>query len=79
MGLVGKHPNKRNRVKTSESAKICRDGTGKAKPSTQQSAIYIGEMCGELRRMAKANNLAFLVHLLSMAQAEAEDAADLQR
>ena len=70
MGLVGKHPNKRARVKTSESAKIGIDKTGKARASAQKSAIYIGEMCGELLRIAKTNNLDFLAHLLSMAQAD---------
>ena len=78
MGLIGKHPNKRARVKTSESAKIGIDETVKATASAQQSAVYIGEICRELRHMANAKDLFFLAYLLSMAQAEAENVGEIQ-
>ena len=77
MGLVGKHPNKRARVKMSDRVKTDGDGAGKWAASQHQVAVYIAEICGELGRMAKANDLLFLCHLLSMAQAEAEDISEI--
>jgi hypothetical protein len=41
-------------------------------PSPQETVAYIAEICVELARMAKGADLAFLAHLLAMAQAEAE-------
>ena len=44
--------------------------------SSQQVAAYIAEMCLALVLMAKGANLTFVAHLLVMAQAEAEYAAE---
>ena len=44
--------------------------------SSQQVATYIAEMCLELVLMAKGANLTLVTHLLAMAQAEAEYAAE---
>ena len=44
--------------------------------SSQQVAAYIAEMCLELVLMAKGANLTLVTHLLAMAQAEAEYAAE---
>ena len=75
MGVVGKHPNQRRRVRVRTSS------LSKTAPATSprtSTAAYIAEMCGELVMMAKAANLNFLAHLLAMAQAEAESAAELR-
>ena len=41
-----------------------------------QTADYIADLCAELITMAKAADLPFLAHLLTMAQAEAEIACE---
>ena len=79
MGVVGKNPNQRRRVRvrTSSSDKTA---TIVAVPAPViQTAAYIAEMCAELLLMAQGANLMFLSHLLAMAQAEAESAAELGR
>ena len=45
-------------------------------PSPQHTAAYVAQMCADLATMAKGANLPFLAHLLAMAHAEAERAAD---
>jgi len=45
-------------------------------PSQQHTAAYVAQMCTDLATMAKGANLPFLAHLLAMAHAEAERAAD---
>ena len=77
MGVVGKNPNLRRRVRvkpsfSAETATII----SVAVPAVQ-TAAYIAEMCAELLLMAQVANLAFLSHLLAMAHAEAEYAAEL--
>ena len=47
-----------------------------AVPSAQEVAAYLAAMCSELVVMAKVANLPFVAHLLAMAQAEAESAAE---
>ena len=47
-----------------------------AVPSAQEVAAYVAEMCAELVMMSKGANLPFVAHLLAMAQAEAEYAAE---
>ena len=77
MGVVGKTPNRRRRVRvrTSSSAETAPFVAVPA-PSIQ-TAAYIAEMCAGLLLMAQGANLAFLSHLLAMAHAEAEYAAEL--
>ena len=45
-------------------------------PSAHQTASYIAEICAELVIIAKAADLIFLAHLLTMAQAEGEAVSD---
>jgi len=77
MGVFGKLPNQRRRVRvrTSSSAETAPNIAVPA-PATQ-TAAYIAEMCAELLLMAQGANLALLSLLLAMAQAEAEYAAEL--
>ena len=76
MGSVGKIRRRRRGagVKTNSSAKAAPSTLGQA-PAIF-TAAYIAEMSGELRLMAREADLAFLSHLLAMAQAEAELVAE---
>ena len=76
MGVIGKTPNPRRkvRVKTTSSKNI--QSVSANTPSPQKVATYIAEMCAELVLMAKGTNLTLVTHLLAMAQAEAEGSAE---
>jgi len=76
MGVVGKVPNQRRRVSVKTSSSENLELANADTPSPQQVAAYIAEMCVELVAMAKAADLGLVAHLLAMAQAEAEYAAD---
>jgi mannose/fructose-specific phosphotransferase system component IIA len=76
MGGVGKSPNQRRRVSVKRSSSENVEAADADAPSPQQVAAYIAEMCGEMAIMAKGVNLPLVAHLLAMAQAEAEYAAD---
>jgi hypothetical protein len=76
MGVVGKVPNQRRRVSVQTGSRKNTQWPDVDGPSQQQVAAYIAEMCLELALMANGANLALVAHLLAMAQAEAEYAAD---
>jgi alpha/beta superfamily hydrolase len=76
MGVVGKSPNPRRRVRVKATFPDNAPLAIVAPPSSQEAAAYIAEICVELVRMAQDANLTFVAHLLAMAQAEAESAAD---
>lgn len=77
MDVVGKRPNRRRRVSVNTSSPKNEKSHAANTPSPQQVAAYIAEICLELVLMAKGANLTLVVHLLAMAQAEAEYAAEL--
>ena len=77
MGVFGKLPNQRRRVSTSSSAETA-PIIADPDPAVD-TAAYISEVCAELLLMARDAKLAFLSHLLAMAQAEAEHYAELGR
>ena len=77
MGVVGKNPNQRRRVRVRTSSLSKNAPLTSRLASATPTAAYIAEMCGELVGMAKGANLTFLSHLLAMAQAEAEYASEL--
>ena len=76
MGVVGKSPNQRRRVSVKPSSSQKLETVDADTPSPQQVAAYIAEMCVEMVVMAKSVNLSLVAHLLAMAQAEAEYAAE---
>ena len=76
MALVGKNPNQRLRVSVELSPPVDTPIATTTAPSPQQVAAYIAEICLELVLMAKGANLTLVAHLLAMAQAEAEYAAE---
>ena len=76
MALVGKNPNQRLRVSVELSHPVDTPIAPPTAPSPQQVATYIAEICLELVLMAKGANLTLVAHLLAMAQAEAEYAAE---
>ena len=76
MSVVGKNPNRRRRVSVKTSSPKNEQSPDANTPSPQQVAAYIAEICLELVLMAKGANLTLVAHLLAMAQAEAEYAAD---
>ena len=76
MGVVGKSPNQRRRVSVESSTAVHTRTTSTTTPSPQQTAAYVAEICLELVVLAKAANLHFLAHLLTMAQAEAAHVAE---
>ena len=76
MGVVVKSTNQRRRVSVKTSSSEIIQSADANTPSPQQTAAYIAEMCADLVTMTKGANLPFLAHLLEMAQAEAEYAAD---
>ena len=76
MGGVGESPNQRHRVSVKGSSSQSIQSGDANTPSPQQVAAYIAEMSLELMLMAEGANLALAAHLLAMAQAEAEHAAD---
>ena len=45
-------------------------------PTAHQTATYIADICAELVIIAKAADLIFLAHLLTMAQAEGESISE---
>jgi hypothetical protein len=45
-------------------------------PTAHQTATYIADICTELVIIAKAADLIFLAHLLTLAQAEGESERD---
>ena len=57
------------------AGKLAPPTSGKA--TATLTAAYISDISGQLRRMARDADLAFLSHLLAMAQAEAEHIAEL--
>ena len=61
-------------VKASSGSDSAPPTSGKA--SAILTAAYIAEMSRDLRLMARAADLEFLSHLLALAQAEAEYAAE---
>ena len=77
MDVVGKRPNQRRRVSVKTSSPKNEQSRDANTPSPQQVAAYIAEICLELVLMAKGANLTLVAHLLAMAQAEAEYAAEL--
>ena len=77
MDVVGKRPNQRRRVSVKESSSKNEQSRDANTLSPQQVAAYIAEICLELVLMAKGANLTLVAHLLAMAQAEAEYAAEL--
>ncbi len=76
MGVVGKSPNPRRGVSVKATFPENAPSAAAAPPSAQDAAAYIAEICVELVRIAQDANLTFVAHLLAMAQAEAESAAD---
>ena len=76
MDVVGKRPNRRRRVSVNTSSPKNEKSRDANTPSPQQVATYIAEICLELVLMAKGANLTLVAHLLAMAQAEAEYAAE---
>ena len=76
MGLVCRTPNRRRRVSVETSCSENVQSVDANTPSPQQVAVYIADMCLELMLMAKAAELPLVAHLLAMAQAEVESAAD---
>ena len=76
MGVVGKSPSQRRRVRVKAVFPEKSTAAAAATPSPHEVAAYIAEICVELVRMAKGANLVFVGHLLAMAQAEAERVAD---
>ena len=79
MGVFEKLPNQRRRVRVRTSSSAETAPTIAVKAPAIQTAAYIAEMCAGLLLMAQGANLAFLSHLLAMAQAEAEYAAELRK
>ena len=77
MGVFGKLPNQRRRVRVRTSSSAETAPTIAVPAPAIQTAVYIAEMCAGLLLMAQGANLAFLSHLLAMTQAEAEYAAEL--
>jgi len=78
MGSGGKSQRQRRGVgeKASSGVKSAPLTAGKAQASL--IAAYIADMSGGLRLMAGDADLAFLSHLLALAQAEAEHVAELE-
>ena len=76
MGVVGKTPNQRRRVRVKTSSPKNEKSRDANTPSPQEVAAYIAEICLELVLMAKGANLTLVAHLLAMAQAEAEYATE---
>lgn len=76
MGVVGKSPHQRRSVSVKSISSETSTTPIATAPSSQEAAAYIAEICVELVRMAKGSNMAFVAHLLAMAQAEAEYVAD---
>lgn len=77
MSLVGKIPNKRQRVRVTKTAIAQFEPSNREPPVNIETARYIADVCAEMAWMAKAVNLTFLSHLLSMARAEAECAVEV--
>ena len=76
MGLVGETSSQRRRVSVKMSSTKQLPTVDANTPSPQHVAAYIAEMCLELVIMTNGLNLPLLAHLLAMAQAEAQYAAE---
>ncbi len=75
MNLPGKRPQRSSSNMASKpAAEIA--GPNALAPTAHQTASYIADICAELVIIAKAADLIFLAHLLTITQAEGESISE---
>ena len=78
MSAVGEKAKLRASVGVAEPVRSDPGASATRGPQDAQTAAYIADMCKDLSVLARKGNLAFLAHLLAMAQAEANLRAEPQ-
>lgn len=76
MNASGEHLNDHGAARLKKAPVIRAASPRPAGSPPHHTAAYIAQMCAEMVEMAQSADLAFLAHLLSMAQVEADVAGD---